>query len=509
MRAKKFILNTLLLTISSLIIRGIGLYFQVYLSNKIGAAGIGLFQLIMSVYSFAVTFAVSGIRFAVCRIISEEIGHSNQGGIRPAVRRCLIYGLSFGTLACVILFSGAYTIGAVWVGDGRTVLSLRILALTLPLISISSVMGGYFTAVQRILKSSTAQIFENLVRVAVVMFLLKYVPSGNLEYACAAVSLGNLLGEILSELMLFILYLFDVHRYKRATSPQSGMTARILKLAMPLALSAYARTALSSLYHLLVPKGLQKSGASINNSLAAYGIISGMVLPVILFPIAVFTAIAEMLVPDLTEAQVKNDRSLMKRIINKIFNLSLVFSIGICGVFYAFSGALGQAVYHSAEAGAYIKIFAPLVIIMYMDTVTDGMLKGLGQQMHSMYINILDAGLSALMVYILLPLYAVPAYVFIIWFTETLNFALSMRRLTKVAEVEIPLRDILRPALSIIGAVNFSMLFMRFFGLALSPNPISITLHILLSALLYYVFLRISSGLSKSDVRAFAALFKI
>jgi len=508
MRAKRFIYNTLLLTIASLVIRGIGLSFQVYLSNKIGAAGIGLFQLIMSVQILAVTFAVSGIRFAVCRLVSEEIGLDNPSGIRAAVKRCLIYGLSFGFTAGLILYFGAYRIGAIWVGDGRTVLSLRILALSLPLISISSVMGGYFTAVQRIVKSSSAQIFENLVRIAAVILLLRLIPEGNLEYACAAVSVGNVLGEILSVALVMVLYFFDVRQYGAKCKSHPSMTRRMLNTALPMALSAYARTALGTLQHLLVPKGLQKSGATAEAALASYGTISGMVLPVILFPIAVFSSISEMLVPDLTDAQMRGDTALSNRIINRTLSVCLFFSIGVCGIFFAFARDLGFAIYHSAASGSLIRIFAPLVIVMYMDTVTDGMLKGLGQQMHSMTYNIMDALLSVIMVYFLLPKYAVTAYVFTIFFTETFNFVLSIRRLSKVAAVSVPLRDIALPFICIIGAVNFAVLLLRLIGLPLAPAPLVIALHMLLTLAFYYIFLRLMSCLTRSDIRHFAALFK-
>lgn len=509
MRAKRFVYNTLLLTIASLVIRAIGLSFQVYLSNKIGPAGIGLFQLIMSVQVLAVTFAVSGIRFAVCRLVSEEIGLDNPTGIRAAVKRCLIYALSFGLTAGAILFFGAYRIGAIWVGDGRTVLSLRILAFSLPLISLSSVMGGYFTAVQRIVKSSSAQIFENLIRIIAVMLLLRLVPLENLEYACAAVSVGNVLGEILSVALIMFLYFLDVRRYGSSKKKHRGMTRRMLNIALPLALSAYARTALGTLQHLLVPKGLQKSGASSEAALAAYGTISGMVLPVVLFPIAIFQSISEMLVPDLTDAQMRGDRALSNRIINRTLSICLFFSIGVFGIFFAYAKDLGFAVYHSAASGNLIRIFAPLVIVMYMDTVTDGMLKGLGQQMQSMTYNILDALLSVIMVYFLLPRYAVTAYVFTIFFTETFNFVLSIRRLSKIADVSIPLRDIALPFICIVGAVNFALLLLRLIGLPLSPVPLVIALHILLTLVLYYIFLRLMSCLTRSDIRRFAALFKL
>jgi len=508
MRAKRFIYNTLLLTIASLVIRGIGLIFQVYLSNKIGAAGIGLFQLIMSVQVLAVTFAVSGIRYAVCRLVSEEIGLDNPAGIRAAVKRCLVYALSFGSTAGLILFFGAYRIGAIWVGDERTVLSLRILAVTMPLIAVSSVMGGYFTAVQRIVKFSASQIFENLVRIFTVMILLGFVPPGNLEYACAAVCVGNVLGEVLSVALVMALYFYDVRRYGSERKKHPGMTRRMLHIALPMALSAYARTALGTLQHLLVPKGLQKSGASAEASLAAYGTISGMVLPVVLFPIAIFQSVSEMIVPDLTEAQMRGDSALCNRIVNRTLTICLFFSVGVFGVFFAFAKELGLAVYKSTTPGYFIRIFSPLVIVMYMDTVTDGMLKGLGQQMHSMIINIIDSLTSVIMVYFLLPKYAVTAYVFTIFFTETLNFALTIRRLTKVAEVSIPLRDISLPFLCIAGAVNFSILLLRFIGLPISPEPLVIAVHMLLTLLLYYALLRTVNCLTSSDVRRFATLFK-
>ena len=93
---------------------------------------------------------------------------------------------------------------------------------------------------------------------------------------------------------------------------------------------------------------------------------------------------------------------------------------------------LGLAVYKSGEAGHYIRLLAPLVPVMYTDMTIDGCLKGLGQQVWSMGINILDALTGLLLVWWLLPKYALAAYIGIIYFTEILNFVLSLLRLRKV-----------------------------------------------------------------------------
>lgn len=143
---KRLIVNTFLLTGASLLMRCIGMAFQAWLAGRIGAAGIGLYQLVMSVELLATTFAVSGIRFAVTRLVAEEIGLRRGDGVGGAMSRCAAYSLAFGAAACAILYFFAEPIGFLWIGDARTVMSLRILAFGLPFIALSSVLSGYFTA---------------------------------------------------------------------------------------------------------------------------------------------------------------------------------------------------------------------------------------------------------------------------------------------------------------------------------------------------------------------------
>ncbi|MBQ8974575.1 MAG: oligosaccharide flippase family protein, partial [Oscillospiraceae bacterium] len=164
-RRKKMLINTFLLTGTSLLMRSTGMVFQVYLSRLIGAAGIGLFQLIMSVSTLAATIAISGIRFASTRIISEELGKGNHGGIKVAVARCCGYSLFFGVGVCAALFFSAPFIGERLIGDVRAVLSLRMLAVSLPFLALGSVFGGYFTAVSRVAKSSVVAVLEQFVRI--------------------------------------------------------------------------------------------------------------------------------------------------------------------------------------------------------------------------------------------------------------------------------------------------------------------------------------------------------
>lgn len=434
MRKKRLIINTALLTGSSLVMSLIAMSFQVWLAGRIGSAGIGLYQLVLSVYFLCTTFAISGSRFAATRLVSEEIGLERPRGVRAAMRRCFVYCLFFGLCVGAAMYFFAEPVGFLWIGDARTVLSLRIMAYSLPLISLSSVISGYFTACGRVWKPVLVHLLEQLLTVALVALLLGRSPAGDIEKNCAAIMLGTLVADAASLAMMLLLYLTD-RRGAAVGEPAPALTSRMLRIALPLAVSAYARSALSTLEHLLVPRGLKSAGFSADRALSGYGTVQGMVMPIISFPACILMALAELIIPELTDVQMRGDNDAISRTVSKLIKKSLGYSCAVALFLFIFADRLGIIIYSSPDAGHYIRLLAPLVPVMYTDMVADGCLKGLGQQLWNMGFNILDALLGVLLVWTLLPKFALGGYIGIIYFNECLNFTLSMLRLSKVARL--------------------------------------------------------------------------
>lgn len=431
-KLKKLALDAALLTGASLLMRCIGLAYQVWLAGRIGSAGIGLWQLVMSVNVLAATLAISGIRFTTTRLVSEELGR-RQESVDSAVLRCLCYAALFGCAACLILFFGAERIGFLWVGDARTVLPLRTIAFAMPMLSLSSVWNGYFIASGQAWKTAAVQVLEQVTGIGCVMFLLKNIPGEDLELCCAAVARGNLIADAVSMLLVCALYLAERRRRGRSLGGSPALTGRMLRIAVPLALSAYARTGLTTLENLLVPRKLRAAGFSADAAISGYGAITGMVFPIISFPSCLLSAVAELTVPELTAAQMQNDRRRIRSAVTKLLAMSLLFSLTIAAILFFFADALALRIYHDAGIGRYIRVFALLVPLMYMDIVTDGCLKGLGQMMRSMVFNISEACIGVLLVVTILPVKALNGYIFVLFFCEAYNFTLSILRLTKVA----------------------------------------------------------------------------
>lgn len=418
----------------SLFLRLLNLYGISRISAFIGAEGMGLFQLTMAVQSLAVTFATSGVRFAVTRLLSEELGLNRQRGAGSAMRICFLYALLFSVAACWAVCAFAEEL-ARFAGDVRIAPSLRYLAAGLPSLALNSVFGGYFTAVRQAWKASLSQILEQALMTLSVLLMLAQSPGAGLEHSCAAIAFCSTAAG--SVALLFSLLLFLRGRPAASGAPGGPMGRRMLRLSLPLAASAYARSALNTLQHLLIPKALRKNGASAAAALAVYGTVSGMAMPVLGFAAVFFAAVAELLIPELTRAQVRRDPASLERMSVQVLRGCLLGSSLLALLLFLLGPVLGRLLYHSAEPGRFIRLLAPLCILMYMDIVTDGMLKGLGMHLDSMLINIGDAMLTLLLTWLLLPPYGTNAYLAILYVSEGLNFLASFLQLRRKLNIKL------------------------------------------------------------------------
>ena len=510
-QAKRIFWNAMLLTASTLLVRTVGVSFQVYVSNRVGAEAMGLFSLMSGVYGFALTLATSGIHLGVTHVVIDAVGRGERERIRGAMRRAVCYSLFFGCLASLLLIGFAEPIGTGWLKDARTVPSLRLFGITLPLISLSSAFGGYFTAMRRAYKNAVVQVLEQMLKIGFTSYLLTVFVARDIEQACAMLVLGGVLSEVASFLFEWILYLTDRGRSRGAVDRIRARAdgKMLIGISLPIALTAYARSGLITLEHILIPEGLRNSGASHAAALTAYGCIQGMALPIVLYPAALISAFSGLLVPELAECRVQESKLRIRYMISRVWSLALIFSIGTAGILLCFSGEIGEALYPHTDAGKYIRLLAPLIPIMYVDTATDAMLKGLGEQVYSMKINILDALISVVLVWILVPHMGIGGYLVTIYFSETFNTVFSVTRLLSISRTPVRVwKWVGKPLLCVVGATCMARMVLWYLIPHHAIGALPIALHILLATGLYLILLRMMGGIDREDLEWISSLFR-
>jgi len=492
----------MVLTVTSLILRSVDLSFQVYLSHKLKAEGMGLYQLIMSIYMLAYIFSTSGIRFATTRLIAEELGASRPAGARRALHNCLAYAAFFGLTAMTLIYGGAEYIGNNWLNDSRTILSLRILAVSLPFIALSSVFSGYLFAVRQAALTSVVQFAEIFARIGITVLILGYYAPMGLELACGAVMLGGWAGELVSLILLALFYSRDRRRrLTRKGQPAVKLLARLLHIALPVACSSYVVGILRTVQQILIPRGLKKSGASNVDALSAFGVIKGMALPLLFFPSVLLDAVADLLVPELAECKASNSLKRLNYMISRVLKLAIIASICISGIFLRYSQELGLLIFNSREAAYYMQTLALLVPFMYIDHIVDNMLKGIDEQVSSMRYNIFTSSMDVILTYLLIPAWGIKGYIFIIYFTRILNFSLSLNRLIRVTQFAVNRKVLGKSIVSIILAIVIAdILGKSLLNPGITDNNCLLFLQLGLTLLVYLVFLRLSSGLNQEDL---------
>lgn len=527
------------MSIAAIAMRGVAVSFNVFVTGRVGAEGMGLLNLTQSVYGFAITLATSGVNLAVVRLVSGALPYGNESyfdkkadrRVRKIMISALLYCLFFSILAGVLLYCGADAIGTYALGDRRTIPSLKILAFTLTPISLSSALNGYFNAVRRVYKSVIVQFCEQGTKITVVSALLVLIAPRGLEYACVAVVAGGAVSEAVCVTVSATLYFFDrkIHKSAKFNREKSEKTntppaffdisgikkgcfisfnkakefvkekVSILSIALPVAVSAYVRSALLTIEHLAIPWGLKRSGASASEALASYGVLHGMVFPILLFPSAVLGSFASLLIPELSAAKEQGDTKRIESIVSRVFTYSLIFGIGVSGIFVCYASELGTYIYSSPLASEFIKLLSPLIPLMYLDTAVDSMLKGLGEQLYTMRVNIADAFMSVLLVITLLPSMGIHGYVIVIFLMELFNTSLSIIKLLNITKIKTPVgRWVLKPLLCVFLATTLTKLL---FTLDPVYNPLArifsnkaiFFVELLVCALIYLVLARFVS----------------
>ena len=304
------------MTITALILRTIGIFFRIYMSNKIGAEGMGLYQLIFSIYVLAATFASSGICTAVTRMVTDELATGTKKSVLRILRRAVVLSALIGLLSAALVFFGADFIGNVWLKDARAIPALKILTPSLPFMGITSCLRGYFIARRNASSPSRSQIFEQIVRIAVVMLLIGRFAEKGIAYACMAVLIGDTLAETASCLYLGCSYMLDKRRLRTPTvnrQQTKGVVRKLLAIALPITAGRYLNSILRTIENILVPNCLTRYNSSKEQALSEFGMLKGMAMPLLFFPSSFLTSMSTLLIPEISEASALHQQERVER----------------------------------------------------------------------------------------------------------------------------------------------------------------------------------------------------
>ena len=480
MKKTLFIKNAAYLTASSLILRFAGIIFKIWIAGKIGAEGMGLYQLVFSVLVLGSAFAQSGIPTAVTRLVAEN-AQKGKKSIGKIMKVTFSINLALSFITAVILFLFSDYIARKIIYDSRTALSIKIIGLAIFFIGVSSIIKAYFIARRKASPTAVSGLIEQSVRIAAVFIFAKRALPFGLSVTCAAVFLGDTIAEIVSSVYLYLRYRFDFSKL-----PQSGCEAKnpigeIISISLPLTASRYINQLLRTAENMLVPRALYKY--SKKGALSLFGMIKGMALPVLFFPSVILGAVSTLLIPEMSEAKVNKHKGLVRCAVEDVIHSAAITGVICAALFYGAGYNIGFLLYKSADVGFLLTALSPIVPLMYIDSLCDGLLKGLDQQNFCFRVAVGDSALRIVLIFIFVSRFGIAGFIGIMYFSNLLTCLLNVNRLIKISGAELSVqKTVLYPVIFAFTSTLLIKFILGFFALS---NLVYIILLCLISTLIY------------------------
>ena len=417
---QSYLKNAALLTGSDVVLRLAGMGLRIWLANALGGEGMGLYQLVLAVYSLFVTLATSGVSVAATRLMAEELSRS-RAEARGMLVRLLGAALLLGSAALAGQFGLAGLAAKWWLGDVRAAGALRASAFGLPWMAVSAVLRGFFIARRRVSPNVVSQLVEQTVRISAIWFALERGSALDVGGKCTAVLVATALSETVSACLMLLFYrreavsAFGAGLARRPVDPAK----RLWEILWPVEGGRCLASALHTAENMLVPACLtvyllEAGGRSA--AVAQYGNLKGMALPLLTFPFGLLGSLSVLLMPEITQAHIRGETERLSALLDRMLRLTGYFSALAGAVFWVWGTPVARLFYgpDGAEAGFYLTVLGPAMPLMYLESMVDGAMKGVGEQKASFRYSVWDSILRIGGVVVLLPRYGMRGFLAVI-----------------------------------------------------------------------------------------------
>lgn len=458
--------GTMILTLTGLLTRLAGFFYKIFLSRTIGAAQIGLFQLTLPVFSFCMAISCGGIQTAVSRFTAEYCAEKNSRAALRILACALLLSGGLSVLCGTALFLGAPWIARSFLLEPSCAPLLQMIALSVPFSAIHSCIGGFFIGRKNVVVPSAAQFIEQFLRIAAVLLFFVFFEKTGRAMDASVMALGQVAGELSAALFCALCLLFgkssplgDPQKHFGSCRPGRAELKRTASVSMPLGLNRMLICVLQGIEAALLPQMLQRFGCDSARALALYGTLTGMALPLILFPTAITTALGTLLLPAVSEAHALHQGKRISGTVDASFQGSLLLGLFFLGAFLLFGADIGTLLFHSELAGVYTRKLALLCPFLYINTTLVSVLHGLGATTLVTVWNVVAFGIRLAAIILFVPKAGIDGYFIGTLLSQAFITVCSLLVLRQKHDFSARLSDILlRPGFLCIASCSILLL---------------------------------------------------
>ncbi|MFP4661090.1 MAG: oligosaccharide flippase family protein, partial [Halanaerobiales bacterium] len=399
MRKQSFLQGALILMLAGLVNRMLGFVLRIIIVRTIGDEGLGLFQMIYPLFMTLLLISTAGFPVAISKLIPERMAHNDLRGSYNLLKISLVFTFLMSSIIIMIVYFSADLITTRIYSDSRTYIILLSILPALLISSLAACFRGFFQGMHTMMPTALSQITEQASRLLATLMIINAVAYMGLKYQAAGIAIGISIGELCGLLLLIILFLYTLlnsHENKKKLGQKISQNVRhnysrdfkvIAGLAIPITMGRIINSLMMSGEAILIPRQLELSGLSISDATALYGQLSGMVEQVLFLPTVITIALTISLVPNISDAQARNNMKKIKSNYQDVIRISCYLGFPITVIFYRMGSDICNLLFGYPEAGQLLAAMAFASTFIYYLQVSHGMLNGLGKP-HLSVINL-------------------------------------------------------------------------------------------------------------------------
>ncbi len=396
--------NASIVTGLSIAERGLGFLYRIVLSRYIGAEGLGIYQVSLSLFTLLSTFAAGGIPVTLSRVIAKSNAEKNPAQGRETLSAGVALSLLISLPLSLLFWLFADEMTFLF-SDIRSAKVLKILLVGLGFSGVYAVVRGYFWGNKQFLASSMIEMTEEIFMVLAGIALLKTTssPFDGAKRAAWALAVADILSCLVALLCFFL-------AGGRFSAPKKELKP-LFNASAPITSVRASGSLVNSAVAVLFPAMLIRSGLGEGQALGLFGVVTGMVLPVLFIPATLIGSLAMVLVPELSEDFYRKNEEGLKRNIGRGLRFAFLIACALLPFFFVLGEDACKIAFSDGTAGEIVKKSCVILLPMSLTMISTSILNSIGFEKQTFLYFFLGAAALLSSILLLPSIFGVYAYV--------------------------------------------------------------------------------------------------
>lgn len=418
MSKKTIIKGTLILTIAGLLTKILGFYNRIFLTRLIGVVELGKNQLIFPIYMFVFACCSQGISTTLTKQTSYYIGKGSKEKADYIFKLSICISTILSLLLALTIYLNSDLISYKLLKNTDCGILLRIITIAMPFVAIKSCINFYFIGIDKPGYHGFSHLIEQIIRISAAYILSLFVMADKVNAVLAVIAV--VIGEVSATVISIVIYYVNrakANKSKTVTEkiPLTPKEKRYVRQyfkndAIPITINNLIFTLFSTLEAIIMPAMLFYYYNDSDTALEMFGIVTGIVIPFILFPATITTSLSTMLLPAISYANARKDI----RAINSALKNCIVFCLFLGALasagFYVLGIPMCEIAFKSKEAGILLKKLCLLCPLIYTSGNLTSILNGIDKSFFALICNVIGISIRICFIFLMVPNYGLNAY---------------------------------------------------------------------------------------------------